>query len=68
VTEQGRPPIGMRHVVLATAAAVVVVLALQIISQAIQPLDDALGFLPILIVTLIAVTIVVLFRTLRPHR
>jgi hypothetical protein len=67
VTEQRRPPIGMRQVVLATAAAVVFVLGLQVVSQAIQPLDDAIGLLPILIVGLIVVTVFVLFRALRPR-
>jgi hypothetical protein len=68
VTEEGRSPIGMRRVVLATAAAVVIVLGLQVVSQAIRPLDDALGFMPILIVGLVVVTAYVLFRALRPRR
>ncbi|CAN5718957.1 hypothetical protein BH23CHL7_BH23CHL7_08500 [soil metagenome] len=67
MTEQGRPPIGMRQVVLAAAAAVVFVLGLQILSQAVQPLDDAIGLLPILIIGLVVVTVFVLFQALR-HR
>jgi hypothetical protein len=66
VSEPGRPTVGARQVVLLAAAAVAVVLGLQLISWFVQPLDDALGYVPLVIVALVVVTVFILYRVLRP--
>ena len=68
MTEPTRAPIGLRHVALVAAVVVVVVLGLQLVSQSIRPLDDALGYVPLVIGLLVAVTVFVLYRALRPRR
>jgi hypothetical protein len=57
-----------RHVVVLAAAAVAFVLGLQVLSAIVTPLDDALGYVPLVIVGLVAVTLLVLYRALRPRR
>jgi hypothetical protein len=68
VTEPARSPIGARQVVLLAAAAVVFVLGLQVVSALVPGLGDALELWPLLIVAMVAVTLVVLYRALRPRR
>ena len=59
--------IGDRQVVLVAVAIVGVVLGLRLLGTLVPGVDQALGVAPLLIVALIAITIVVLFRALRPR-
>lgn len=61
-----RPQITARHVALVAAAAVVFVLGLQVLSAFVPGLGDVLEYWPLLIVGLVVVTVLVLFRALRP--
>jgi len=58
--------IGDRQVVLVAVAIVGVVLGLRLLGALVPGVDQALGVAPLLIVALIAITILVLFRALRP--
>jgi polyferredoxin len=55
-----------RQVVLVAAAIVAAVLGLQLISALVPAVGDVLGLAPILIGTLVLVTLVVLVRAVRP--
>jgi len=57
-----------RHVVLVAVAIVAIVLGLRVLGTLVPGVDQALGVAPLLIGALIAITIVVLFRALRPSR
>lgn len=63
----GERRIGGRHVVLAAAAVVVLVLGLQLVSLLVPAVGEALGLAPLLILALVVVTGVVLVRALRPR-
>lgn len=54
-----------RDVFLLFVAIVVVVIVFDNVSAAIEPLDDALTFAPIIVVAMVAVTVIVLFRSMR---
>jgi hypothetical protein len=63
-----RPQMGTRYVVLAAAAVVGVVLALQVLSTFVPAVGDFIGLGPVIIVVLVIVTLVVLAGALRPRR
>lgn len=55
--------------VLALASAVVaLVLIANVVTGVIRPLDDLLGFAPVVVVALVAVTLLVVIRSVRPAR
>ena len=68
MSEPSRAPIGLRHVALAAAAAVVFVLGLQVLSAFVPGLGAVFEYWPLLIVGLVMVTTIVLINTLRPRR
>jgi hypothetical protein len=59
-----RRPVRDREVVLAAALIVAVVLTLELVTGLVPALDDIIGLAPVVIVTLVVVTIVVLARAL----
>lgn len=70
VTEADPPPapgprVRDREVVLVTAAVVVCVLAINVVSGLVAPLDQLLAFAPVIVVGMVAVTVVVLYRSVR---
>lgn len=63
-----RPPVRDRDVVIAAALVVAGVLIVAWLTGLVPALDDAIGLAPVVIVGLVAVTIVILARALRPGR
>jgi hypothetical protein len=57
-----------RQVLLLAAAVVLGVLAANVLSGIVRPIDDALGFQPVVVLLLVAVTVVVLVRAIRARR
>ena len=57
-----------REVVIAAAVVVAGVLAFAWLTGLVPLLDDAVGLAPLVIVGLVVVTVVVLWRALRPRR
>ncbi|HYI21018.1 MAG TPA: hypothetical protein VEX62_00140 [Candidatus Limnocylindrales bacterium] len=62
-----RPRVRDRDVVLVAALVIAGVVAFAWLTGLIPILDNAVGLAPVIIVGLIAVTLVVLFRTARPR-
>ena len=61
-------PVGARHVLGLAAAAVAVVLGLNLLSILVPPVGSVLGLAPLVIVVLIVVTAAVLLGALRGAR
>ena len=57
-----------RQVLLVAVGVVAFVLALRVVSAFVPALDDALGFAPVLILAMVAITGFVLWRAVRPRR
>jgi hypothetical protein len=65
---QTRPRVRDRDVLLAAALVIAGVLIVGWLTGLIPALDDAIGLAPVVIVGLIALTVLVLARALRPRR
>lgn len=63
-----RARVTARHVALLAAAAVALVLGLQVLSAYVPAVRDVFQYWPLLIVGLVVVTVLVLFGALRPRR
>ncbi len=63
--ERPRPRVRDRDVYAVAAGVVLLVLVANVVSAAVPPLDRALAFAPVIVVVLLAVTVVVLFRSIR---
>jgi hypothetical protein len=57
-----------RDVLILAALVVLLVLVANVVTAVVRPLDDLLGFAPTVVVALVAVTVVVIFRSLRSAR
>jgi multisubunit Na+/H+ antiporter MnhB subunit len=60
--------VGWRQVLLLAAAIVLAVIVVGRLTQLVGAVDDLLGFAPLVIVGLVAVTFTMLYLALRPRR
>ena len=63
-----RSPVGLRHVLLLAAGVVLAVVAVARLTAFVPPLDELLGFAPVVIVGLLIATAGLLLLALRPRR
>lgn len=65
MAEPGSKPVRDRQVLAAAAVIVAVVLGLQLLGILVPPIGDLLGVAPVMVGVLVAVTLVVLVRSVR---